>query len=332
MLATTRMSLPTIGAPMNVDTLTESVDCVSVIQETQPQVEAESPNQYNPCKVKTSSRRYRNDPYQAQVIPEPVGMRRHQLEPLAHFPSAHAALLNPRQLPSLGGTIAHRFGFYAPSEGPGPLIADPFRRQAPFASKLDSFPHVPHVPNLNAKPFAPPRPTSQEPDMPITHRTRGLGPRTSEPSNNERVDYEQYVLVRFRRNQYTYGFDGSLKKDDNVVVSGDRGEHMGVVIDEVARKPKGYVGPVLRVATEDDLNHLSVVRREEAAALETCRQFVQNLCMHDSMSIADVEWQTDYQKLTVFFEPVDKEQFVDFRRLQRALFTHFRCRIWLIDA
>ena len=316
---------------MTVDNLAESTDCglTSIVPPVEVHIDAESPEAFrcNPCKVKTSSRRYRNDPYQARVIPEPVGMRHHQLEPLAYHPSA-PALLHPRQLPSLGcmtSTLVHRFGNYTPMEGP--VKSDLFRRPAPFAPKRDTAP----IPNLNAKPFAPPRP--QETTMPITHRTRGLGPRTTEPSSNEeRVEYDQYVLVRFRRNQYTYGFDGSLKKDDTVVVSGDRGEHMGVVIDEAARKPKGYVGPVLRVATEDDLAHLSVVRRDEEAALETCRQFVQNLRMGEQMFIADVEWQTDYQKLTVFFEPVDKEQFVDFRRLQRALFTHFRCRIWLIDA
>merc|ERR1719450_1490453 len=108
------------------------------------------------------------------------------------------------QLPSLSvfnSTVAHRFGPHAPSEGPTGLIAkaDPFRRRAPFAtSKRKSSSSflsstLPHASDLNASrvPTVPP--------MPITLRTRGLGPRIMDPpeGSEERVEYEQYVLVRF---------------------------------------------------------------------------------------------------------------------------------------
>jgi len=143
--------------------------------------------------------------------------------------------------------------------------------------------------------------------------------------------YAQYVLVRFKRSQYTYGHDGSLREGDVVVVEGDRGPHMGVVIDAHARRPKGFVAPIVRRATDEDISHLNEVRRQECMALAVCRDIARSLGLDRQMTLMDVEFQTDFGKLTVFFEPVDPGQFVDFRKLQRALFQNFRCRIWLVD-
>lgn len=143
----------------------------------------------------------------------------------------------------------------------------------------------------------------------------------------------QHVVVKFKRSQVTFVNTNHLELANGtiVVVEGDRGEHMGTVARCNARRPRGNVSQVLRVATGIDMAHLERVRHDEQVALDTCRNHCSRLGLDDVMEIADVEFQMDYQKLTIFFRAKNPDQFVDFRQLQRVLFQHFRCRIWIVD-
>jgi len=106
---------------------------------------------------------------------------------------------------------------------------------------------------------------------------------------------------------------------------------MGTVARCNARLPRGNVSSIVRVATGIDMAHLERVRQDELVALETCRAHTSRLALDEVMEIVDVEFQMDYQKLTIFFRALHADQFVDFRQLQRVLFQHFRCRIWIVD-
>lgn len=125
----------------------------------------------------------------------------------------------------------------------------------------------------------------------------------------------------------------SLSVGDLVVVEGDRGENVGTVIADVTslyagRSIDGQVLPSLlrRALNKDRKNHFAA-RRKEGYALATAQNSVSEYNLQ--MVVLDCEFQTDLQKLTIYYRPLVLGVLVDFRQLQRAMFKHFRCRVWL---
>jgi hypothetical protein len=152
------------------------------------------------------------------------------------------------------------------------------------------------------------------------------------------------VLIEFKRKRVLQ-FDSSyfVGPGEYVVVGGDRGEDVGLVIytwcETTSKTVKGIgltgsslsrnigvgMGTVLRIATELETTQLHNVQAElERRAVDVCMQRVLEHGL--PMVIVDAEYQFDKKKLTFYFEA---QQRMDFRELVRDLFKTFRARIWM---
>jgi hypothetical protein len=128
-----------------------------------------------------------------------------------------------------------------------------------------------------------------------------------------------------------------------VVVGGDRGEDIGLVIyawgETASRGVQGIGlagthlsrsiglgnGKVLRPAMPHDVAQMHTAQAElERRAVDVCTTQVLEHGL--PMVIVDAEYQFDKKKLTFFYE---SQQRLDFRELVRDLFKIFRARIWL---
>jgi hypothetical protein len=136
-----------------------------------------------------------------------------------------------------------------------------------------------------------------------------------------------YVCVRFKHASafYTASFD--VAEGEQVMVEGDRGENIGVVAEVKTQAPSFPVPcKVVRRADSKDRDALVALRRKEAITTRHVGELAEDLA--PGMRIVDTEFQFDGNKLTVYFA---SRGAVDFRKLQRALFKEFRCRIWLVN-
>lgn len=134
--------------------------------------------------------------------------------------------------------------------------------------------------------------------------------------------------VRFKCTKGDYLLTDSLrvKAGDFVKVEADRGYDIGIIFKnkpmipgmEVPRKRiLGHIGP-------EEMSILPHKMEEETQAVVICRQMaVQRGLL---ITIADVEFQFDRNKLTVIFS---SEGRIDFRELVRDMFSFFRIRIWM---
>jgi hypothetical protein len=138
----------------------------------------------------------------------------------------------------------------------------------------------------------------------------------------------RYCFVRFKHESFCYlCHEEDFRNGDHVIVEGDRGENLGVIERFLTEQPP-YNCPakVIRIASEEEIECLDTVRREEAELLREIQSTVNSLTL--SMSIEDVELQFDRNKMTIYYCSSGP---VDFRTLQRLLFRQFRCRIWLVQ-
>jgi hypothetical protein len=136
----------------------------------------------------------------------------------------------------------------------------------------------------------------------------------------------RYAIVRYKFESCTYVAPFKIAVGDLVVVEGDRGEDLGCV-EEIITEAPSYPVPckVLRKASRKDQEALQVKRAKEAATKRQTQALAESVGLN--INIADVEFQFDYNKLTVYFD--SNQHPLDFRKLQRSLFREFRCRIWL---
>ncbi|KAK7200540.1 PSP1 C-terminal conserved region containing protein [Novymonas esmeraldas] len=172
------------------------------------------------------------------------------------------------------------------------------------------------------------------------------------------VEFKRKRVLQFESREY-------VAPGSYVVVGGDRGEDLGLVLYvwcEVAsdaagtgavertasgarrRKVVGVQlkdsnlprsmgvgnGTVLRLASDLDVQKLLGIQAElERRAIDVCAQLVLDHSL--PMVIVDAEYQFDTKKLTFFYEA---QQRMDFRELVRHLYKTFRARIWmeLVDA
>jgi hypothetical protein len=152
------------------------------------------------------------------------------------------------------------------------------------------------------------------------------------------------VLVEFKRKRVLQ-FESTeyVGPGEYVVVGGDRGEDIGLVIYSWCETKSGGVtgvglrgssltrsvgigtGTLLRFATSEEVQQLHGAQQElERRAVDICQMRVLDRGL--PMVIVDAEYQFDKKKLTFFYEA---QQRMDFRELVRDLFKTFRARIWM---
>ncbi|CCW70117.1 unnamed protein product [Phytomonas sp. Hart1] len=139
------------------------------------------------------------------------------------------------------------------------------------------------------------------------------------------------VMVQFKCHQSIYSSHILLEKGLYVVVQGDRGIDIGVVIGVNQEESKMFVEhtrPVesfLRYATQREVDYWATDLKEaEASAMELCQKQVN---FHGiNMLITQCEYQYDKKKLTFYYEASQRVYFV---QLLKELYKKFGCRIWM---
>jgi molybdopterin-guanine dinucleotide biosynthesis protein len=291
----------------------------------------------NPCRVLlTATSRYRNDPYRASVIAPPP-------PPVAPDASAYIGESAPYSYypdPTTGSPppeLQQTAGLHEK------LAVGPRRGHLPMRSSLPALNATGGRGRSRRTPTPPPVPQHQQHQQHQHHQQQHVQQRpaavaaaeSAVPAHTIPKGASKIALIQFKRTMMSALYDCTslpdLKVDDVVIVEGDRGEHIATVARVNVKKSKSTPTLIVRRATADDMAQHERVKEAEAVALETCRAHAQRLGLSEVMSVADVEYQLDFAKLTVFFAARDPSCFVDFRSLQRALYQHFRCRIWIAD-
>jgi len=139
------------------------------------------------------------------------------------------------------------------------------------------------------------------------------------------------VGINFRNQCKVYYFDpknNQYERGDQVIVETEQGMSFATVvfgntpIEE--EKVSGELKPILRKATEDDINQQKLNIKNEAEAIVICKQ---KISKHNlEMKLIRAEYAFDRTKLTFFFTADGR---VDFRELVKDLASVFRTRIEL---
>lgn len=139
------------------------------------------------------------------------------------------------------------------------------------------------------------------------------------------------ALVQFKCHQTEFSSPIIVDKGQYVVVQGDRGIDIGVVIRVNTDTNKSYVertgpnGSILRHATQREVDYWATdLKADEATALEFCRE--RTLKMRLPMEVKHAEYQFDKKKLTFYYEAKAR---VDFVAMLKDLYREFGCRIWM---
>jgi len=119
-----------------------------------------------------------------------------------------------------------------------------------------------------------------------------------------------------------------LKIGNYVIVSAERGEHIGEVNQKVdskraAANQKSFP-QILRRASTEEVQRLASLRKKEEEAYDICLQKIAERDL--TMKLVDVEYQFDENKITFYFT-ADKR--VDFRELVKDLAAQYKTRIEL---
>ncbi|EAN94794.1 hypothetical protein C3747_285g16 [Trypanosoma cruzi] len=139
------------------------------------------------------------------------------------------------------------------------------------------------------------------------------------------------VLVQFKCHQKEFSSPFLAAKGQYVVVQGDRGIDIGVVIRLNTEGCKTYVersgptGSILRHATQREVDYWATdLKEDEAIAVSFCQQRVQRHGF--DMEILHAEYQFDKKKLTFYYSAKSR---IDFVQLLKELYREFGCRIWM---
>lgn len=141
----------------------------------------------------------------------------------------------------------------------------------------------------------------------------------------------QVIGVRFKEIGKIYYFDPANKKIEKnqfVIVETTRGVECGIVAiankeiaDEEIAKP---LKPVLKIATQQDLEQVEQNKIKSKKAFELCEQ---KIVQHNlDMKLIDVEYTFDNNKILFYFTADGR---IDFRNLVKDLASIFRTRIEL---
>jgi len=141
----------------------------------------------------------------------------------------------------------------------------------------------------------------------------------------------EIIGVRFKNNGKTYYFSPngkSITNSDKVIVETARGLECGdVVIPNRMVDENDIISPlkpVVRIATEKDLQQVEENHAKEKDALKTCEEKIASHGLE--MNLVDVEYTFDGSKILFYFTADGR---VDFRELVKDLASVFRTRIEL---
>ena len=139
------------------------------------------------------------------------------------------------------------------------------------------------------------------------------------------------IGIRFRNNGKVYYFDPKdfpLRNGGHVIVETARGMECGSVVlsprevpDERVQQP---LRPVLRMATEEDLEQERANREKEKEAYRICQQKIRERGL--DMKLIKAEFTFDNKKVLFYFTADGR---VDFRELVKDLASVFKTRIEL---
>ena len=143
--------------------------------------------------------------------------------------------------------------------------------------------------------------------------------------------YKYCVSVKFKgtKKAYSFGTDNDeLKYGDKVVVETIRGIELGELISEL-RDPSSFtlqtaLKPILRKATEQDIQQNLANLSETDSLLQRCQKCINDLSL--DMNLISAEYTLDRTK--VIFSYVSENR-VDFRKLLKVLAATFKFRIEL---
>lgn len=141
----------------------------------------------------------------------------------------------------------------------------------------------------------------------------------------------EIVVVKFKKSGKLYYFDPAglkIPRGSYVVVETARGVELGVVTssnkeinDENIVSP---LKPVLRIATQKDLDTAKANEQKEKEAFKICLEKISARKL--DMKLVDVEYTFDQSKILFYFTSDGR---VDFRELVKDLASVFRVRIEL---
>lgn len=139
------------------------------------------------------------------------------------------------------------------------------------------------------------------------------------------------IGVRFRTAGKVYYFDPlefEIKKGDHVIVETARGIEFGTVVSGIKRVADDEVvqplKPVLRVASERDVEQEADNKRREKEAYRICLEKIRE---HElDMKLIDAEYTFDNNKVLFYFTAEGR---IDFRELVKDLASIFKTRIEL---
>lgn len=149
-------------------------------------------------------------------------------------------------------------------------------------------------------------------------------------NKTEQRQYSYIVYIQFEESKkaYTFGSDITYEVDDIVVVETVRGKEIGKVCSPVipydASKVKGEIKPILRKATQNDLNQKQENVEKAKEALKVCQTCIDNLNL--DMHLISSEYTLDRAKVIFTYVSDDR---VDFRQLLKDLASQLHCRIEL---
>jgi cell fate regulator YaaT (PSP1 superfamily) len=142
---------------------------------------------------------------------------------------------------------------------------------------------------------------------------------------------KKVASISFKEVGKIYYFDPldfDLKTNDRVVVETVRGLELGTVVLDMKeiedREIEHELKPILRIATNHDLNVYNDNIERAEKALVTCKKIVRNHKL--SMKLLECEFTLDRQKIIIYY---NAEGRVDFRELLKELASEFKLRIEL---
>lgn len=139
------------------------------------------------------------------------------------------------------------------------------------------------------------------------------------------------VLVQFKCHQGEFTSSVVVEKGQYVVVQGDRGINIGVVIrinndvQSTYLERTGPSGSVLRHATQREVDYWATdLKDAESVAAAVCQAKVRAHGL--PMDVTHAEYQFDKKKLTFYY---DARSRIDFVVLLKELYREYGCRIWM---
>ena len=141
----------------------------------------------------------------------------------------------------------------------------------------------------------------------------------------------EIVEIKFKDTGPTYFFDSQgldLNIGDTCILQTEKGREFGRVVSGPRMVEKkeigGFLGKVIRKATEEDFAQLKENERREKEAFRFCWEKIKDREL--PMKLTRVEYLFDASKITFYFVSPDR---VDFRELVKDLAREFKARIEL---